>query len=29
MNLEEMAGVLKASLGINENVVGVKLFKSE
>lgn len=29
MNLEEMAGVLKASLGINENIVGVKLFKSE
>lgn len=29
MNLEEMAGILKASLGIGENIAGVKLFKSE
>ena len=29
MNLEEMAGVLKSSLGLNDNVVGVKLFKNE
>jgi uncharacterized protein (DUF169 family) len=28
MNLEEMSGILKSSLGIDENIVGVKLFKS-
>ncbi|MDD1723219.1 MAG: DUF169 domain-containing protein [Methanothrix sp.] len=29
MNLEEMSGVLKSSLGLSDNVVGVRLFKSE
>ncbi|HNX40290.1 MAG TPA: DUF169 domain-containing protein [Methanothrix sp.] len=29
MNLEEMSSILKSSLGIRENIVGVKLFKSE
>jgi uncharacterized protein (DUF169 family) len=29
MNLEEMSDVLKSSLGIRDNIVGVKLFKSE
>ena len=29
MNLEEMAGILKSSLGLNDNVVGVRLFKNE
>jgi uncharacterized protein (DUF169 family) len=29
MNLEEMSGILKSSLGIDENIVGVRLFKSE
>ena len=29
MNLEEMSQVLKSSLGIQDNIVGVRLFKSE
>ncbi len=29
MNLEEMSGVLKSSLELRDNVVGVRLFKSE
>ena len=29
MNLEEMSVVLKSSLGLSDNVVGVRLFKSE
>ena len=29
MNLEEMSQVLKSSLGIHDNIVGVRLFKSE
>jgi uncharacterized protein (DUF169 family) len=29
MNLEEMSDVLKSSLGIHDNIVGVRLFKSE
>ena len=29
MNLEEMSDVLKSSLGIRDNIVGVRLFKSE
>lgn len=29
MNLEEMSNILKTTLGIKDNVVGVKLFKSE
>jgi len=29
MNLEEMSGILKSSLGLRDNVVGVRLFKSE
>lgn len=29
MNLEEMSEILKSSLGIRDNIVGVKLFKSE
>ena len=29
MNLEEMSDILKSSLGIRENIVGVRLFKSE
>lgn len=28
MNLEEMSDIMKASLGIKDNIVGVKLFKS-
>ncbi len=29
MNLEEMSDILKSSLGIRDNIVGVRLFKSE
>jgi len=29
MNLEEMSEIMKSSLGIRDNVVGVKLFKKE
>lgn len=29
MNLEEMSGILKSSLGLRDNVVGVRLFRSE
>ena len=29
MNLEEMSDVLKSSLGIHDNIVGVRLFKSD
>jgi uncharacterized protein (DUF169 family) len=29
MNLEEMSGILKSSLGIKDNIVGVRLFNSE
>jgi uncharacterized protein (DUF169 family) len=29
MNLEEMSGILKSSLGLRDNVVGVRLFKSD
>ena len=29
MNLEEMSDVLKSSLGIRDNIVGVRLFKGE
>lgn len=29
MNLQEMSDILRASLGIDENIVGVRLFKSE
>jgi uncharacterized protein (DUF169 family) len=29
MNLEEMSDIMKTSLGIKENIVGVRLFKSE
>jgi uncharacterized protein (DUF169 family) len=29
MNLEEMADIMKTSLGIRDNIVGIRLFKSE
>ena len=29
MNLEEMSNILKFSLGIRDNIVGVRLFKNE
>jgi uncharacterized protein (DUF169 family) len=29
MNLEEMSGILKSSLGLRDNIVGVRLFRSE